>query len=180
VAGGGVPACARSGTRSGPKPTPTSVSVSVGPAFAGCGRVEALPGEGRTHLQPGETYAGYRSVPPTSGPHAFQPLPARPAVYDHQPPAEALVHNLEHGYVVLWYDALSPAGVAALARIARSRTKVLVTPLEYRDALPGGAVVAVTGWEQRLLCTRADPAALAAAVDHLRGPGSRAPEPSGV
>lgn len=54
-----------------------------------------------------------------------------------QPPKEALVHNLEHGYVVLWHRDASPGDRAVLTRVAEAPTKVLVTQLA--DAtLPGG------------------------------------------
>jgi len=62
---------------------------------------------------PGE----YNSDPPTSGPHYAEE--ARAGFYDsnnYQFPAGYLVHNLEHGYVIFWYncDLLDETGCADL------------------------------------------------------------------
>jgi hypothetical protein len=59
----------------------------------------------------------YNSDPPTSGPHYAEE--ARAGFYDknnYKFPAGYLVHNLEHGYVILWYncDLLDEAGCANL------------------------------------------------------------------
>lgn len=54
-----------------------------------------------TDSDPGE----YNSNPPTSGPHYAGELDA--GFYEsnqHQYPAGYLVHNLEHGYIIFWYD----------------------------------------------------------------------------
>ena len=47
----------------------------------------------------------YNSDPPTSGPH--YPEEAQAGFYDtniYQYPAGYLVHNLEHGYIIFWYN----------------------------------------------------------------------------
>ncbi|MGZ9224855.1 MAG: DUF3105 domain-containing protein [Anaerolineales bacterium] len=59
----------------------------------------------------------YNSDPPTSGPHYAEE--ARAGFYDNNNykfPAGYLVHNLEHGYVIFWYncDLLDEAGCADL------------------------------------------------------------------
>lgn len=66
-----------------------------------------------TDADPGQ----YNSDPPTSGLHYADTLQA--GFYetnDYQYPAGYLVHNLEHGYVILWYncDLLDEAGCAEL------------------------------------------------------------------
>ncbi len=68
---------------------------------------EELPGQflddqGRQHLAPGQTYDFYNSDPPTSGPHA--PAPAPWGSYDRPIPKETLVHNLEHGGILILYN----------------------------------------------------------------------------
>jgi hypothetical protein len=57
---------------------------------------------GRTHFPQGETYDAYNSNPPTSGPHTN--VAAGPAVYEQPVPKETVVHNMEHGNVVIWYN----------------------------------------------------------------------------
>lgn len=65
-----------------------------------------LPGvlglqESREHRPQGEKI-DYQQNPPTSGPH--YPEPAKPGVYD-QPVADGyLVHSMEHGYIIIWYN----------------------------------------------------------------------------
>ena len=44
----------------------------------------------------------YGSNPPTSGPHSAQDVGW--AIYDKPIPREQLVHNMEHGGVVIWYN----------------------------------------------------------------------------
>ncbi|MDZ4284196.1 MAG: DUF3105 domain-containing protein, partial [Patescibacteria group bacterium] len=43
----------------------------------------------------------YTSNPPTSGPH--YPDAIKAGVYDEPVAEEYLVHNMEHGHVILWY-----------------------------------------------------------------------------
>jgi len=59
----------------------------------------------------------YNSDPPTSGPHYAEE--ARAGFFDnnnYQFPAGYLVHNLEHGYVIFWYncDLLDESGCTNL------------------------------------------------------------------
>lgn len=66
-----------------------------------------------TDSDPGE----YNSDPPTSGPHYAEE--ARAGFFDsnnYEFPAGYLVHNLEHGYVIFWYncDLLDETGCANL------------------------------------------------------------------
>jgi len=44
----------------------------------------------------------YHSNPPTSGPHSATDVPW--GVYDKPVPKEQLVHNMEHGGVIVWYN----------------------------------------------------------------------------
>ncbi|NOH04996.1 MAG: DUF3105 domain-containing protein [Chloroflexi bacterium] len=73
-------------------------------------------------LAPGQ----YNSDPPTSGLHYA--TEARAGFYEeniYTYPAAYLVHNLEHGYVIIWYncDLLNETGCAELkSQIHRSLT----------------------------------------------------------
>ena len=73
-------------------------------------RSTSLPGvyyadQGRGHLQAGEQYNSYNSNPPTSGPHA--PSPTSWGVHTTPVPKENLVHNMEHGGVLILYNCTS-------------------------------------------------------------------------
>jgi len=62
------------------------------------------------HIQIGEQHEVYNSDPPTSGPHYAEP--AQAGFYNEALPDEQLVHNLEHGYVIIWYNCTSLGGTA--------------------------------------------------------------------
>ncbi|WP_075061770.1 DUF3105 domain-containing protein [Ornatilinea apprima] len=63
---------------------------------------EAYPIASREHIPDGQKAVDYNSDPPTSGQHYDQPAEA--GFYEVAPPDEALVHNLEHGHVVVYYN----------------------------------------------------------------------------
>ncbi len=79
-----------------------------------------MPGEkvadlGNRHLTEGQTYGGYNSRPPTSGPHYDSK--ARDGIHTEPIPDELQVHNLEDGGVMIQYDC--PDGCNGLvARLA--------------------------------------------------------------
>ena len=64
-----------------------------------------MPGRGQEHVADGTPIA-YQEYPPTSGPH--WPRWAPWGVSPTPVPAEAFVHNLEHGGVVLLYRCPTP------------------------------------------------------------------------
>jgi hypothetical protein len=74
-------------------------------AAAGCGEVqeESATGAGE-HISSGPI--DYAVEPPSYGPH--RPVTAEPGIHfytaDDRPEAEMLVHNLEHGWTIVWYD----------------------------------------------------------------------------
>ena len=57
----------------------------------------------------------YNSKPPTSGTHF--PVWAKPGVYDRFISDGYLIHSMEHGYVIIWYDC-SKLSTASLVSIA--------------------------------------------------------------
>jgi hypothetical protein len=76
---------------------------------ADCSDVETKDGtnteELRAHVEDG-TVEKYATIPPSYGPHWGSPVfPARTFYTERdRPEIEQLVHNLEHGYTILWYD----------------------------------------------------------------------------
>jgi hypothetical protein len=63
--------------------------------------VQTFEDQGRAHLEDGQTFA-YNSNPPTSGPHSARYAPWKPVNFEI--PKEILVHNMEHGGVIVWYN----------------------------------------------------------------------------
>jgi hypothetical protein len=152
---------------------------------AGCGEVQTplADAPGGQHLASGGS-ADYTQRPATSGPHDPAPLPNDPPVHTEPIREENAVHNLEHGYVILYYRADEPEAlgedvVARLASIAESQDKVLVAP--YPN-LNEGTSLAITAWNKLWECPAtigaADAATLANSfIDAYRGT-SNAPEPN--
>ncbi len=69
---------------------------------------------GREH-RPQDTKLTYNFNPPTSGDHYDQWITK--GVYDTPRPDGNLVHSLEHGYVIIWYDcAVQPTGFSLVKK----------------------------------------------------------------
>ena len=144
---------------------------------AGCTCVEEKPDLGRTHLSSGQTTT-YEQHPATSGPHGLAPLPPSPAVYTSPVPEQNAVHNLEHGYIVMYYrsaeDARLPNGVVgALTDLADGEMKVILAP--YPKLEPGTAL-ALAAWDELQQCpntvTVSQATGLAESfIDRFRGGG---------
>jgi hypothetical protein len=63
---------------------------------------EEFPIAEAEHIPEGQKATNYNSDPPTSGQH--YPEPAEAGFYEEAPPDERLVHNLEHGHIVVYYN----------------------------------------------------------------------------
>jgi hypothetical protein len=74
---------------------------------SGVGITNDVPDMGKNHVQVG-TQVNYNSNPPSSGPHYDQAL--RAGFYDNVVPDGNIVHSLEHGYVVIWYNCEGLSG----------------------------------------------------------------------
>lgn len=126
-------------------------------AQIGCGEVQqeqGADGERFEHVpQPPE----YQTTPASFGPHSGQTLPPEPAVWDQpfDPTFEfRAVHNLEHGYVAMYYRqdgeaALSQDVVSALAELAEGEDQVFLAP---HPALPEGENLALVAWNRIRHC----------------------------
>ncbi len=107
--------------------------------------------------KPGTTKVTYSTVPPSSGPHLASPVLSDRRVYTtaDAPPIEGLVHNLEHGYTILWYDRSvekdQSAAFAALAKqinaMPESAGKFIISPWDPAyGAFPAGKKYALSHW----------------------------------
>ena len=72
----------------------------------------------------------YSSNPPTSGPHSSRPAPF--GVLNESAPKESLLHNMEHGGVVIWYRTNDPDVIEDLRKIVEEsldrRRLVVMSP----------------------------------------------------
>ena len=93
----------------------------------------------------------WNSFPPTSGRHYYQPLPF--GLYTDVVPEIRLVHNLEHGAVILQYgDKVPAAQVQQInAWYQKDANALVVSPLPKL-----GARVALTAWTQWAECSGFD------------------------
>jgi hypothetical protein len=124
---------------------------------------EAIPIQGRDHIQVGVPHDPYNSDPPTSGPH--YDAPAETGFYEQAPLDEHLVHNLEHGHVIIWYNCtgLSDDACTTLKNDIQSVMSragpSLVTGTPKVDAVPRPTMttqLALTSWGRLLRLDRFD------------------------
>jgi Protein of unknown function (DUF3105) len=155
---------------------------SSGPDGA-CTRA-TFPPMGRQHIEKLASDFRYNSYPPTSGPH-YPPGPKAPAVwnlYDAPVDETALVHNLEHGGVVVQYGADVPA--STVAQIANwyqaSPDGIVVAPIwpSIQATAPPDASkkIFLTSWTHLMTCPTFDEGAFDNFRDDYRGPSGDAPE----
>ncbi len=127
---------------------------------AGCSQVTKTPASGGSDHRPDGSKIDYETTPPAFGPHFQVPAPFSRKFYTarDRPAVSTLVHNLEHGYTILWYDDTIAndderlAQVRAIANLFERDSgptgKFVVAPWTKDDgpALPGGKHVAMTHW----------------------------------
>ena len=104
---------------------------------------------GQEHLNPGERYSSYNSIPPTSGPH--DPNPLRCGIYSNSQRNERFLHTMEHGAVVIGYqvDLISLDQIMELQilgeKFLNDGKRIVMLPIESL-AVP----VAVASWGKLL------------------------------
>jgi hypothetical protein len=128
---------------------------------ASCEDVVTEEQDGTADHRPDGEQIEYASAPPTSGPHYAVPASFNRKFYtpSDTPAVESLVHNLEHGYTILWYDpAVLDEQESMLTELATKVTddeevaeavngKFIVAPWDVeRGALPDGTAFALTHW----------------------------------
>ena len=98
-------------------------------------RLATFEAQEATHVPPAEMPENfeYNSFPPTSGPH--HPSPAVWNAYDDSIPQKHLIHNLEHGGIVVQYGSdVSPETVDALVAWYRQDPDgIVVAPLPQTE-----------------------------------------------
>jgi hypothetical protein len=116
---------------------------------------------GGAHITEGTQGSGYTSVPATSGPHwSSADSPGPWGVYPSAQPQERLLHNLEHGGIVIWYQPaqVNAEDLASLTtyvqqQVTTERFKVILAPWSGTDF---GHPIAVTAWNWLLYLDTVD------------------------
>ena len=125
--------------------------VGVSESEANCSEIESPEDMGRDHIAEGEAHAPYSSSPPTSGPH--YEVPSGTEFFTEQLPPETLVHNLEHGQIVIWYspdaDAETLDQIEALQR--QETTATVAAP--YGD-IQTPYQFALSAWGKLQMCEK--------------------------
>ncbi len=123
------------------------------------------------HLAPGER-VDYGANTPTSGRH--DPRWVTPGVYQTTQSPAMLVHSLEHGMVVIYYDRPAADAMATL----EDWSGLYGGPFSGMVATPQpglGEKLVLTAWRKFLTLERFDGPAAAAFIDAYRGRGPENP-----
>jgi hypothetical protein len=159
------------------------VVLGAGPnPYAGTRQTSATSGHVQAGTDVRASDAGaYTSTPATVGPHWDSP--ANWGVYSVPQSESQVIHNLEHGGIVIWYqpDRVSDDDIARLTDLVEGQIaegvggqfKFILSPWGGEDF---GSPIAVTSWEWLLYLETADLDAINGFVDAHYGD---APEPGG-
>ncbi len=134
-------------------------SIGASEKAAGCQPVLKKKATGNQDHKPEGTPITYPDAPPAFGPHYPVTAPFERKFYTagDRPQIEYVVHNLEHGYSLLWYDdtiAKNSDQLAVVKAIAKKyegtklTDKFIALPWTAKDgkAFPQGTHVALTHW----------------------------------
>jgi Protein of unknown function (DUF3105) len=155
----------------------TPAALAAGRQAAGSQGVRTFPSAGRTHIGGNQQPSNWNSNPPTSGDHLGNPLP--PGVYGNEQDMRALVHNLEHGYVVILYKGIPADQVDQLTRFVEARDGSRLVLAPYSGLESNG--VALAAWQNLELLQRVNMDVVQAFVNDYMVPiggKSVAPEPN--
>lgn len=113
----------------------------VAVSAASCDETIAEEQSGISDHRPDGERLEYTSAPPTSGPHYNVPASFNRKFYtpDDSPEIERLVHNLEHGYSILWYD---PAVLDEQEDTLRDLATKVTGEEEIADSVAGKFLIA--------------------------------------
>jgi len=135
----------------------TLTDFGVAASAASCDAVTNDDGGGTQDHRPDGEKIMYPVSPPSSGPHYPNWAPFDKKFYStgDRPAVENLVHNLEHGYTILWYrDTLPKDQIDQIEKIAKSKlpdsslNKFIAAPFKQDEgkAWPDGKNLAFAHW----------------------------------
>lgn len=140
--------------------------ADIGAPASACTKIETKKADGNQQHVPTGTPVDYTTAPPAFGAHwneaGVAPVAMAKKFYGwgERPELESLVHNLEHGYTIVWYDKTANENskeIAQLRAIAGKfpgdsnwRYKFKVVPWlpsdENGKKFPDGKHIAITHW----------------------------------
>ncbi len=153
------------------RPTYVAFDPSTPVGEAALDSVQTFPSQGQVHVNPGQQ-VNYDSDFPTSGSH--DPVPVLPGVYTQEQPVEKLVHSLEHGNIVIYYEQPGDEAQQTLQSWARQFPGAWDGLVVVPKAGLGESVV-LTAWTKKLVLTEFEPQAAASFIDAYRGRGPENP-----
>jgi hypothetical protein len=133
-------------------------NLGVSATAADCSAVQKKKATGNNnHITVGQKIP-YADAPPASGPHwgnFLQGSEIRPFYTpDDRPPLERMVHSLEHGHTILWYDDTVKKGTKSYTAVKAMSEKLgtasyfMAAPWTASDgkSFPSGEHIALTHW----------------------------------
>jgi hypothetical protein len=138
----------------------TIEELGTSAAAAGCDPIAEHPATGNQEHVADGTKVTYDQSPPDSGKHYPVPAPFTKRFYTaaDRPPVSTLVHNLEHGYTIVWYrNNLAKKQVNVLRSISKTfgnddtnpANKFIAAPWDDvadGGAMPAGKDIVITHW----------------------------------
>lgn len=143
----------------------TDVKIpDVSEGEAGCDPIESAKPQKAEHIPEGQEHAPYNTNPPTSGPHYSAPLaPIDTGFYESDIEPEKVVHNLEHGEIVIWYRPDAPSEtIDAIEKVTQQQPDATVA-VPWSD-IESPKEFVLTAWGKLQPCVQVSQEV----VDHFR------------
>jgi hypothetical protein len=137
------------------KPSHTDVKIPpVSESEAGCDPIDKAEPQEAKHIAQGEEHPPYNTNPPTSGPHYAAPLaPIDPGFYQDPIEPEKVIHNLEHGMIVIWYSPDAPQEtIDSIDKVTQQQPDATVAV--PWDDMPSGKQLVLTAWAKLQPCVK--------------------------
>ena len=129
--------------------TEAITNYGVSESEANCGDVEEQEIMGADHIDVGAAHEPYTTNPPTSGPHYNEAGlgPVQPQFFEDasEAPPEGVVHNLEHGMIVFYYNPDAPDEVISDLKLAVEDERVASVATPWTE-IDGDANFVMTAW----------------------------------
>jgi hypothetical protein len=137
-------------------PAAKATNLEAAAKAAKC-KLNQSPAEGRNHVS---GHVDYKTNPPTSGNH-FE-IPAADGAYTKAPNIGALVHELEHGRIIIWYPPNAPPATIGKAKALFDEDSFHMVLTPNTTNMP--YAIAASAWTRSITC----PAVTDATWDALR------------